>query len=152
MGFQSNFTAGTTVTVSGAVTTSASLPAPSATQTIVNSFDSTSRSYTQTTEVTALTYNVTAGKTFYLTDVWGAFTSNNSQRYVARLYDDAVLICSFAIGQTSATISGDNSNSPNMSFTTPIAIAASSAVTIKIYNIDGTASTTIATGISGYEQ
>ena len=77
MGFQTNFIAGTEVTVSGEVDV-AGLPEPTTSQTPVYAYHATSSSNAETA------YTVTAGKTFYLT---GFFVAGSALTAAVALYE-----------------------------------------------------------------
>jgi hypothetical protein len=151
-------TTSTTVTISGSVTTTPTTTLPQAynsavaitTQTPVLTTDCTSRAYNQNNETTALTYNVTAGKTYYVTDIWCRLTSNNGpHRGFWRLYNGATQILGAPLDLLTTTTT--HTGAGNFHFKTPISFAAASALTIKITQADANGTVIFSTGLNGYE-
>ena len=148
MVFQSNFTAGTQLTISGAVTTSGNLPQPNSTQTLLDKSDNTSRSYPQTTDTDAISWSSTG--TTYLTGVnTMAHAGSYNKRILWKLYDDANVIAMGVVPEGGGATT-DNMPTDCITFPNPIAVAASSTIALKIFNIDTTGTITIFTRVFGY--
>jgi len=115
MGFQSNFTAGTAVTISGTVATGISEPA--STQTIVQKANT--KSGTSITAGTgALLYTVTAAKTLYITTLVISSGAINQQWDIR----DSVTITGTPIFATATE--GTGNNHQTITFETPLKFTA----------------------------
>jgi len=138
-----NFSAGTAVTISGAVTTA--IPVPASTQTLVSgTLAQSSTSFTVNVESAALlTLTPTAGKTLYLCGASG-FTTNSGQNVSATIYDSTTARAMFGLSNTTASAGGDG----YVNFPAPIKITTNA--NIKCF-ASGTATVNVSLCLYGYE-
>jgi len=122
------------VTISGAL--AAGLPQPSSKQTIKNTYDNTSRTYTQNSWVTSVTYTVTAGKTLYITGLNCHCSSNANLAARYRLVVDGVTMLMGSANSTTTTTTTSGNQQNIISLPTPITAAATKTVTIDVMNLD----------------
>lgn len=155
MAFQTNFIAGSTVTISGAVTTSASIEAPSSTQTALDQYTLKDVSWTQNTWVDVHSYTVTAGKTAYITGFTCSLNGDGSYGNVggfARLYDvtNSKYISCFVFPTDAHN--GKTITDYTCKFPAPVPVAAAVNLKIQFFNINAATTLEIVGRIYGVEQ